>query len=77
MIYPYISSCMSPRKILRKTEKLRASEVAEILGMSERTLRRKLASGVLPEPRRDSTNNYRLWTADEVARIREDIGQTT
>jgi DNA-binding transcriptional MerR regulator len=48
-------------------------EVAEILDMSERTLRRKLASGIVPEPRRDSVNNYRIWTPDEVQMLRQNI----
>lgn len=57
---------MSPRKKIRKVATLRMAEVAEILEMSERTLRRRLASGSLPEPRRDPNNNYRLWTPGEV-----------
>jgi DNA-binding transcriptional MerR regulator len=49
------------------------AEVAELVGLSERTLRRRLATGSLPEPKRDPTNNYRLWTPEEVAVLRQII----
>ncbi len=44
----------------------RTAEVASILGISTRTLFRKLKSGEFPEPRRDPTNNYRVWTINEI-----------
>ena len=44
----------------------RTTEVASILGISPRTLFRKLKSGVFPEPKRDPTNNYRVWTISEI-----------
>jgi len=62
---------MSPRKAVRKPSTLRTAEVAEILGISERTLRRRLAAGSLPEPRRDHANNYRIWTPDEVQMLHQ------
>jgi len=64
---------MSPRKQERKIATLRMAEVAELVGLSERTLRRRLATGSLPEPKRDPTNNYRLWTPEEVAVLRQII----
>ena len=48
---------------------LKTSEVAEAVGISTRTLLRKLESGLLPEPQRDPKNNYRLWSAQDVAII--------
>lgn len=62
---------MSPRKTFRKPSTLRTAEVAEILGISERTLRRRLATGSLPEPPRDSTNNYRIWTPDDIQALNQ------
>ena len=44
----------------------RTTEVASILGISPRTLFRKLKSGAFPEPKRDPTNNYRVWTISEI-----------
>ena len=44
----------------------RTAQVARILGISTRTLFRKLKAGEFPEPRRDPANNYRLWTLSEI-----------
>lgn len=52
---------------------LRTVEVAKILGISERTLRRKLAAGHFPDAQRDSANKYRLWTPETVDRLRQTI----
>ncbi len=59
---------------LRKTSTwLRTAEVASVLGMSQRTLMRKLAAGKLSEPARDPDNNYRLWRPEEVEAIHQQI----
>lgn len=52
---------------------LTSSEVASVLGISLRTLRRKLASGDIPEPQRNPDNNYRLWRPEDVEAIRQQI----
>ncbi len=52
---------------------LTTMEVASILGISQRTLMRKLAAGTLPEPARDSSNNYRLWRPEEVEAIHQQL----
>ncbi len=52
---------------------LRTTEVASILGISQRTLIRKLVAGMLPEPARDASNNYRLWRPEEVAAIHQQL----
>jgi excisionase family DNA binding protein len=57
------------RKTDRGPEYLKTREVAEILGISQRTLLRKLASGDIPEPARNPNNNYRLWRPDDVQRL--------
>jgi predicted DNA-binding transcriptional regulator AlpA len=67
----YALSAMALPKPRKRSEKLRTSDVASILGISERTLLRKLAAGVVPEPARDRSNNYRLWRPEDVGRIQE------
>ncbi len=67
----YASFIMSPRKQVRKPDYLKTADVAEILGISQRTLLRKLASGVFPEPLRDTTNNYRRWRPQDVQAVRQ------
>jgi len=52
---------------------LRSAEVASVLGISHRTLMRKLATGKIPEPARDPINNYRLWRPEEVEAIHQQI----
>ena len=60
----------SPRKT---STWLRSAEVASVLGMSHRTLMRHLAAGKLPEPARDSENNYRQWRPEEVEALHQQI----
>jgi predicted site-specific integrase-resolvase len=50
---------------------LQSAEVASVLGISYRTLLRKLVSGAIPEPARDPNNNYRLWRPEEVEAIHQ------
>jgi DNA-binding transcriptional MerR regulator len=58
----------------RKTSTwLQTTEVASILGISSRTLLRKLATGQVTEPARDPKNNYRLWRPEEVEAIHQQI----
>ena len=64
---------MSPRKRVRKSDKLLTSEVASVLGISQRTLLRRLAGGVWEEPMRDPENNYRMWRPAEVQKLREEL----
>jgi predicted DNA-binding transcriptional regulator AlpA len=52
---------------------LKTTEVASILGISSRTLLRKLAAGKVEEPARDPKNNYRLWRPEEVEAIHQQI----
>jgi DNA-binding transcriptional MerR regulator len=44
-------------------------EVADILGVTKKTLLNWIRSGKVPEPRRDEKNNYRMWTAEDIAAI--------
>lgn len=43
-------------------ETLTSSEVAEILGVSKDTIYRWLRQGKVPEPMRNPTNDYRVFT---------------
>jgi predicted DNA-binding transcriptional regulator AlpA len=52
---------------------LRSAEVASVLGISHRTLMRKLAAGKIPEPARDPINNYRQWRPEEVEAIHQQL----
>ncbi|MCZ2078897.1 MAG: MerR family transcriptional regulator [Bryobacterales bacterium] len=49
---------------------LKTAQVAESLGISLATLYRWLKESKIPEPYRDPSNNYRLWTVEDVERIR-------
>jgi DNA-binding transcriptional MerR regulator len=60
---------MSPSRKRSRSHWLKTAEVAEAVGISTRTLLRKLEAGLLPEPQRDPKNNYRLWSAQDVAVI--------
>ena len=51
--------------------KLTSSEVARVLGMSQRTLFRKLKDGSIPEPARHPENQYRLWRPEEIPALLE------
>ncbi len=42
-------------------------EAAEIIGVSKKTLLNWLKEKKIPEPRRNEKNNYREWTAEDIA----------
>jgi len=73
LVIAYSLHTMSPRKRVRKSDNLRTSEVASVVGISQRTLLRRLAAGVWPEPMRDPENNYRMWRPAEVQQLREEL----
>jgi DNA-binding transcriptional MerR regulator len=47
--------------------------VAQILGVSLNTVYRWLKQEKISEPLRDVDNNYRLWTAEDIERIRQEV----
>lgn len=49
---------------------LTTRQVASELGVSINTVYRWLKAERLPEPMRDPDNNYRLWTVEDLTRIR-------
>jgi DNA-binding transcriptional MerR regulator len=44
-----------------------------VLGVSLNTIYRWLKKERISEPLRDADNNYRLWTAEDVERIRQEL----
>ncbi len=49
---------------------LTTRQVAHELGVSLNTVYRWLKSERLPEPLRDPDNNYRLWTVEDLSRLK-------
>ena len=52
---------------------LKTRQVAQILGVSLNTVYRWLKAEKISEPLRDIDNNYRLWTAEDIERIRQEV----
>ncbi len=61
--------CM-PTSIRAELPYLRTAEVADILGISKRTLKNWLRDEFIAEPQRNPSNRYRLWTLEDVEAIR-------
>ena len=49
---------------------LTTRQVAHELGVSLNTVYRWLKAERLPEPLRDPDNNYRLWTVEDLSRLK-------
>jgi DNA-binding transcriptional MerR regulator len=49
---------------------LRTAEVADILMVTKRTLKNWLRSEFIPEPQRNPSNRYRLWTLEDIEAVR-------
>lgn len=49
---------------------LSTQQVANILNLSKGTIKNWLRDKKISEPRRHPTNNYRLWTQQDVANLR-------
>jgi excisionase family DNA binding protein len=54
---------------------LRTSKVAEILGVSQQTIYNWLKAEKIPEPQRNELTGWRLWSPENVERIRELMGE--
>jgi DNA-binding transcriptional MerR regulator len=52
---------------------LKTSQVARLLRVSLNTVYRWLKKEKISEPLRDPENNYRLWTAEDIERIRQEL----
>ena len=60
---------------LRVEPYLRSQEVADLLGITKRTLMNWLRTERIPEPERNQANRYRRWTPQDVERIRQTIAE--
>jgi len=49
---------------------LRTAEVADILRVTKRTLKNWLRREFIPEPQRNPSNQYRLWTLEDIEAAR-------
>jgi DNA-binding transcriptional MerR regulator len=54
---------------------MRSQEVADVLGITKRTLMNWLRLRRIPEPERNQVNRYRRWTPQDVERIRQIIAE--
>ena len=54
---------------------LKSQEVADVLGITKRTLMNWLRAQKIPEPDRNQANRYRRWTAQDVDRIRQTLAE--
>jgi len=52
---------------------LRTRQVTQILGVSLNTVYRWLKKEKINEPLRGAENNYRLWTPEDIERIRQEL----
>jgi len=54
---------------------LKTRQVAQLLGVSLNTVYRWLKQEKISEPLRGAENNYRLWTVEDVERIRQELSE--
>jgi DNA-binding transcriptional MerR regulator len=54
---------------------LNTGQVAEILGITKRTLKNWLKAKWIPEPERNPANRYRRWTLNDVEAIRRILSE--
>ncbi len=57
-------------EILREVPYLSTGQVAEVLGITKKTLKNWLKSNLIPEPYRNPANDYRRWTLQDIESIR-------
>jgi DNA-binding transcriptional MerR regulator len=61
---------MLPTEDRQEISYLRTGQVAEILGITKKTLKNWLKAQFIPEPVRHPVNQYRRWTLQDVESIR-------
>jgi DNA-binding transcriptional MerR regulator len=54
---------------------LSTGQVAEILGITKKTLKNWLKAELIPEPYRNPMNRYRRWTLQDVEGIRRIVSE--
>ena len=60
---------------VRETVYLSTGQVAEILGITKRTLKNWLKAKWIPEPERNPANRYRRWTLQDVETVRRILSE--
>ncbi len=55
----------------REIPYLSTGQVAEVLGVTKKTLKNWLKAQWIPEPERNPLNRYRLWTLQDVEAVRQ------
>ena len=60
---------------VRETVYLSTGQVAEILGITKRTLKNWLKAKWIPEPERNPANRYRRWTLQDVETVRRILNE--
>lgn len=53
----------------------KVSEVAKILGITTRSLYNWERAGKIPKPRRDPMSNYRLYTREDIEKLKKITGR--
>jgi DNA-binding transcriptional MerR regulator len=66
---------MSQTERARGTPYLSTGQVAEILGVTKKTLKNWLKSELVPEPERNPANRYRRWTLQDIEAIRRILSE--
>jgi DNA-binding transcriptional MerR regulator len=61
---------MSMSQTDRSVPYLKTGQVAEILGITKKTLKNWLKSELIFEPERNPSNRYRRWTLQDVEGVR-------
>jgi len=64
-----------PTSQVRETVYLSTGQVAEILGITKRTLKNWLKAKWIPEPERNPANRYRRWTVQDVETVRRILNE--
>ena len=63
------------RTRIREAIYLNTGQVAEILGITKKTLKNWLKAKRIPEPERNPANRYRKWTLQDVESIRRILSE--
>lgn len=66
---------MSQTAGVREVPYLTTGQVAEILGITKKTLKNWLKANFIPEPHRNPINRYRRWTLQDIEGIRRIVSE--
>jgi DNA-binding transcriptional MerR regulator len=66
---------MSQTEGRREISYLSTGQVAEILGITKKTLKNWLKAELIPEPYRNPMNRYRCWTLQDIEAIRRIVSE--